>query len=289
MTPERFLKARSLFEEALGLEFVQRDKFLTAACGADDVLRAEVESLLEENKKNGLLQQNLAIDALNSLELEIAFENLEFEREKENDTMQQIRCNGPLGHMYDPAKHSSCPYCPMAIPGFDVKTESAATPPPPPPPIWGRPKDPPPDFRPDEKTQRRKTPDDDQPTVGPLVIDGKAGRSVDPVVGWLVCVDGVNSGRDYRVKSQRNFIGRDPSMDISIAGDDEVSRKQHAVISYDPRGNVFRISPGEARGLTYLNGESVEVPTILKPYDLIEVGKTHLRFVPFCGDQFKWQ
>lgn len=31
---------------------------------------------------------------------------------------------------------------------------------------------------------------------------------IDPVVGWLVCISGAEKGRDYRIHSDNNFIGR---------------------------------------------------------------------------------
>ena len=32
---------------------------------------------------------------------------------------------------------------------------------------------------------------------------------LDPVVGWLVCIAGPDKGRDYRIHSERNFLGRE--------------------------------------------------------------------------------
>ena len=117
----------------------------------------------------------------------------------------------------------------------------------------------------------------------------KARIGIEPVVGWLVCVGGPDRGRDYRIRSQRNFIGRDPRMDISISSDDQISRENHAAITYHPRSNSFKLAPGEAHGITYLNNESVDVPVLLKPYDSIELGATKLIFVPFCSEAFQWQ
>lgn len=111
---------------------------------------------------------------------------------------------------------------------------------------------------------------------------------VDPVVGWLVCVDGPERGRDYRLHAGRNFVGRSPQMHVALTGDATVSREKHCVIVYDPRANIFRVAPGESASLTYRNGESVDVPVPLTPYDRIEVGKTTLLFLPLCSDRFSW-
>ncbi len=113
--------------------------------------------------------------------------------------------------------------------------------------------------------------------------------SMAKVVGWLVCVKGSEKGKDFVLGSGRNFIGRSPSMDVSLMGDVSVSRENHAVITYNPRGNSFSISYGTGHGIVYLNGEEVLVPMKLEPYDQIELGKTILIFIPFCGDNFKWE
>lgn len=117
----------------------------------------------------------------------------------------------------------------------------------------------------------------------------KKETGIDPVVGWLVCIEGGDKGRDYRIHGERNFIGRSEKMDICIHGDDTVSRDAHAIISYDIRKNVFRLYQGESKGIVYLNDEEVISAVILKEYDLIELGKTKLLFIPFCGEKFKWQ
>ena len=107
-------------------------------------------------------------------------------------------------------------------------------------------------------------------------------------MGWLVCVAGPEQGRDYRLHSERNFIGRAPSMDVAITGDATISRDNHAVISYNPKKHSFRLAPGDSRGLVYLNDEEVLTPIEVAPYDRIELGETLLLFVPFCGDHFTW-
>jgi hypothetical protein len=111
----------------------------------------------------------------------------------------------------------------------------------------------------------------------------------DPVVGWLVCVEGPEKGRDYRIRAERNFIGRSPHMDIAITGDDAISRENHAVVTFNPKNGIFRIAPGESRGLIYLNDEEVLTPVVLNAYDKVEIGATKLTFVPFCGERFQWE
>ena len=123
---------------------------------------------------------------------------------------------------------------------------------------------------------------------GVTMVKMRDSTGIDPVVGWLVCVEGPDKGRDYRIRTERNFIGRKDSNDIVIKGDDSISRERHAIISYNPRKRSFRLSPGESRGLIYHNDEEVLTPLELQAYDLLELGKTELMFIPFCGEGFSW-
>lgn len=121
-------------------------------------------------------------------------------------------------------------------------------------------------------------------TVG--MIKKKIG--IDPVVGFLVCIAGPHRGADYKLVSGRNFIGRAAAMDIALADDDTVSRESHALVTYDVKHNRFSLSPGQGRGITYCNDEQVEMVRPLKAYDIIEVGKSQLIFLPLCGEKFQW-
>lgn len=56
-----------------------------------------------------------------------------------------------------------------------------------------------------------------------------------PVVGWLVCTKGAGFGESHSLKSGRNFVGRDSSMDVVLSGDKSISRNKHAIIVYDPK------------------------------------------------------
>ena len=190
-------------------------------------------------------------------------------------------------HLYDPSKHSTCPHCGVS----DLEIKST------------RPKSHPkaesetsgedandstrpnrPDNRSNVAGQRLHGGIDEGATV--RVIKKELG--IDPVVGWLVCIEGPDRGRDYRIKSERNAIGRSETMDIAIKNDDAISRENHAFLSYDPRGNAFVLLPGTGRGLVYLKEKSVNQPVELAPYDIIEIGKSKLIFVPFCGESYQW-
>lgn len=109
-----------------------------------------------------------------------------------------------------------------------------------------------------------------------------------PVVGWLVCIDGAAKGRDYRIHSQYNYIGRANHMDICISGDNCISAERAAVIAYDPKKRIFTFGPGMGHNIVYVNGEILMNAVLLKPYDQLTIGETELMFVPLCGERFDW-
>lgn len=172
-----------------------------------------------------------------------------------------VRCQN--GHYYDNAKYHACPYCGMSD---DALQKTVA--------------------RISEDQVKKAVEPAQQATIAKSV---KVNSGIEYVVGWLVCVEGPEKGKDYRLHSERNFIGRAPEMDVSIQKDNAISRLNHAVISYNDRAKTFRLSSGEVRGIIYLNSEEVSMPTELKSGDIIEIGESSLRFVPLCGTDFSWE
>ena len=110
----------------------------------------------------------------------------------------------------------------------------------------------------------------------------------EPVVGWLVAIEGVHFGEDFKLTAGRNFIGRDSSMNVALAKDNSVSRSKHAVVLYEPKSNMFIVQAGEAKELCYLNDKVVLAATELTAYDVLTLGKTKLLFIPCCSDKFNW-
>ena len=170
------------------------------------------------------------------------------------------------GHFYDELRFDSCPYCQESgagktVAAFSVGKTVAAVP----------------GGTPSYGADAGKT-------VG--IIKKKIG--IDPAVGFLVCVAGPHRGADYKLVAGRNFIGRATAMDVALTDDDTVSRESHALVTYDVKHNRFSLSPGQGRGITYCNDEQVEMVRPLNAYDVIEVGKSQLLFLPLCGERFQW-
>jgi len=110
----------------------------------------------------------------------------------------------------------------------------------------------------------------------------------DPPSGWLVVVDGPGKGHVLKVGYGANSIGRSSSERISLDfGDDTISSKGQAVLSYDSRGKSFYLQGG-GTNLIYVDDKPVFAPQELKPFTVILIGDTTLRFVPLCGESFSW-
>lgn len=129
----------------------------------------------------------------------------------------------------------------------------------------------------------------DRSDTGKTVGAFQKKMNIEPVVGWLVCFEGPEKGKDYRIYGRNNTVGRSEKMDICIKGDTTISRENHARIAYDEKHNAFHLIPAESTNTIYLNDEPVYVPTKLKDYDVIEFGDCKLFLVPFCNDRFTWQ
>ena len=112
---------------------------------------------------------------------------------------------------------------------------------------------------------------------------------IDPVVGWLVALNGKPRGCSFPLHSDNNFIGRSSNMDVCIEGDETVSSANHAFITYDSRDRIFYLTPGEVRSIVRKNSKPVLQPSELEARDRIEIGSTTLMFIPFCDSSFDWE
>ena len=203
------------------------------------------------------------------------------------------------GHVYDADQFASCPYCnrntraiqfgaaggyiPTAAPGGYGNTAApggydAAIPP-----TGGRDATIGATVMP-EAIRRRMEQERDNRTVGEF----KRKLGYEPVVGWLVCVEGPEVGKDYRLYGRINTIGRAEDNDVVLAQEHTVSQKNHVRLAYDARHNNYQLIPGDGSNVTYLNDEPLYVPQRLNAYDVLEMGETKLMFIPLCNDRFRW-
>ncbi len=115
---------------------------------------------------------------------------------------------------------------------------------------------------------------------------------LEPVVGWVVVIEGPGQGKSFQLSAGRNAIGRSSDQKVALEFNDlQISRKNHAVITYDPRGQRFYLQGGDGKNLTYVgpDEEPVLTPVPLEAHTNITLGTTKLRFVPFCTENFAWK
>jgi len=77
---------------------------------------------------------------------------------------------------------------------------------------------------------------------------------------------------NFRLKSSKAIIGRDPDCDVQLSEDFYVSR-HHAQITFDD-GNYFVEDLGSKNG-TKLNGSQIIAREPLKHGDIVTIGQTH--------------
>lgn len=126
------------------------------------------------------------------------------------------------------------------------------------------------------------------PLTPPTFLSEGDATTFDPVVGWLVCIEGATKGTDYRIHSQNNYIGRSAKMDISIPEDSHISAENSAIIAYDNEDRTFYFGPCSGRNIVRVNGRPALSVEKIEAYDVLTIGTTKLLFVPLCGDRFDW-
>lgn len=211
--------------------------------------------------------------------------------------MELKRCKN--GHSYDPSITPECPEC-AAMAGHTVPLGATLDGPNS---AWGAP-DPIGKTQPVRGDTVPVNPQpagwadaDDYKTAGfvsdqynptmPVGYDSGS-SAIQPVTGWLVCVEGPERGRDYRLHTEMNYIGRSKSNDVVLSSDPTVSRERHALIAYDSRGKMFFFAPANGSSLVRQNGRPVLSTVELQAGDRLEIGSGIYLFVPLCGEGFQW-
>ena len=169
------------------------------------------------------------------------------------------------GHLYDSDQYPTCPYC-----GGNMNRVEFSAPPAP-------------------SVGKTVGAAGTAPDTGKTVAVFQKNFSREPVTGWLVCIEGTERGKDYRIAARNNTVGRSETSDICIKGDQTISRENHARLSYDGKHNKFYLIPAESTNNIYINDEPIFVPTLLQKGDVIELGESKFIFIPFCDEAFSWQ
>lgn len=107
--------------------------------------------------------------------------------------------------------------------------------------------------------------------------------------GWFVIVAGPGRGASFTVSVGVSTIGRGEDQAISLNfGDQSVSRSAHASVAYDDEQNKFFIGHGGKSNVVRRNGAPVLATEEMQHGDIIRIGKTSLKFVALCGEDFDW-
>lgn len=172
------------------------------------------------------------------------------------------------GHIYDAGQHAQCPYCNGGGTRIEFGgSEIGAT------------------VAPVSYQSSAKSEEDLGKTVGVF----QKSMKMEPVVGWFVCIEGPDKGKDFRILAKNNSIGRSEKMDICIKNDNTISRENHAKVAYDEKHNAFHLIPGDSANNIYIGEDPVYVPTKLEAEAIVEMGESKLMFVPFCNEKFSWK
>lgn len=211
-------------------------------------------------------------------------------------SMQQC----PNGHLYDDAKNSSCPYCNnggsvnATVPLFDSQPQMGGNMFPQTTPLDGfggqgyvAPQ--PQVVQVDEPNMFPATaPVGEQFAATTYKEDLVNENGIVEVRGWLVCLEGAKRGEDFKIRGEKNTIGRGSGNDIKLEFDSSISKGVNAIISYDVRNNKFFIFLGESKNNIYVNDQMLMTPIEIKDYDVIEIGSTKMIFRSLCNDKFNW-
>lgn len=225
--------------------------------------------------------------------------------------MNLNRCK--IGHLYDTDEYSECPYCngtlgdrehdspPILLKPTAYANQGATLPPTEGYDNWDNSVIPVSEIMPSteptlaellkdaRKQNNMSAPQSQEETMETMRYSPSGDMKINPVVGWLVSLNGEEAGKSYELKAGRNFIGRSSQMDVVLKGDQSVSRDKHAIIVYEPRKREFIVQPGESKELFYLNDDVVLSAQKIQSFDKLVIGQTELYFVPFCSEKFAWE
>lgn len=108
------------------------------------------------------------------------------------------------------------------------------------------------------------------------------------VTGWLVCIEGPDKGRDYRIYHGQNWVGKSYDSDIILNENHTVSEHKHCSLVYDGKSNQFFVVKGDAT-LTYLNDKVLQDASKLSMGDILGIGNSKYEFIPYCREGHTWK
>lgn len=181
--------------------------------------------------------------------------------------IRKTRCS--FGHFYDAVRYPQCPHC-RTMQYTPVMSD-------------------------EEKREVARLASiyvhgEKQETIHPVVPE----RSISQrrkenyyVTGWLVCIEGPETGRCYPLYHGENGVGTDEKNAVCLDRDPSVTSPVHCVIQYTQETAVFYLIPEKDRPV-YVNNVLLDSPVSIRTGDLVGVGKSLMEFVAFCVGEHKW-
>ena len=180
---------------------------------------------------------------------------------------EQKQC--PNGHYYNQSL-AECPFCKPSNAGFGdfpggnigendrINSENF--------PDWGN--------------------DSDATQIAPGVKDSK----ISPVVGWLVCTEGHDTGKDFRLHAENNSVGRGSDQDVRLNDPDNKVSREHFTVTYDPHHDMYYACMGRGKAIVYLNDYPLGNGMVaIKKGDKFKVAGFTLVFIPLEQKDVKWE
>ena len=138
-----------------------------------------------------------------------------------------------------------------------------------------------------QKGQKKSDSDQSEHKSGEQDSDGDEPEEL--VVGWLVAVGGPYKGKSFELHHGYTYFGSKEG-DVVLDKDKAISKSKCFYVLYSAKNIRYKVGAGLSRNVVYLNDEELDAGSsaVLNPYDVIEIGNSKFRFVPFCSMEFSW-
>lgn len=184
------------------------------------------------------------------------------------ENMAVVKCE--KGHFYDDEKYAQCPICEKGAPeesltvAINRQVENYAA------------------QYVQHHADHQYVETDKEKTIG--ISSHRAEQKY--TVGWLVCIQGTDKGRDFRLYAGFNRIGRGYDNDI-VLKDMQVSRENHCSVIYEEKKNRFYLMP-EHGNMVYRDKILLQQAEEITEGSVIQIGESELELVVFCRGERRW-
>lgn len=112
---------------------------------------------------------------------------------------------------------------------------------------------------------------------------------INPVVGWLVCEEGYKKGLSYVLNAGNNYIFQDDKSGICICEEkSHIPRKLYCTVVFEPEKIQFFVLDSNGENIL-LNGQKINGVSQITEEDVIEIGESKFRLIPYCKKGRVWK